>query len=129
MIHQLYITLSTHYIMCQNSREVPSLLLFYCSAVLSLLFSSCLISLQFFRRGCSINRYNLVCSLKEVNSGSSYITVLNQSPLHPALLNCQGFTYILYYVSPVIKITAVEIKNQKCSQISQDQPYSTCVEC
>lgn len=50
-----------------------SFLLFYL-----LLCISCLISPQFlFRSNCSINRCNLVCSMKKVSSRSSYITILN----------------------------------------------------
>lgn len=42
-----------------------------------LLLRSCSVSLQFFRRNCSINRWRFNVSMEEVSSGFSYITALD----------------------------------------------------
>lgn len=52
----------------------PSLLMF---SVVSLSFVV--------QRNCFINRYNLMCSMEEVSSGSSYNAILDQNPYHCVL--------------------------------------------
>ena len=51
------------------------------------LFSSCSVNAQFFRRNCSINKCNFICSVEEVSSESSPVTILNWKPDYSGNLN------------------------------------------
>lgn len=65
---------------------VPFVIEFLSFSVFFLPFSLLLcrsgsVGLQFFfKKSCSVNRYNFVCSVEEVSSGCSNITILDPNP-------------------------------------------------
>lgn len=80
---------------------LQSPLLFSSPSLYLWLFSSCSVSPHFFRRNFSFNKCNLVCSVKEVNSVSSYFAILDWNLSHllsSTVLQLSSLTLLCCYL-------------------------------